>query len=526
MASTYTANTGLEKIASGEQAGTWGNTTNANFDIIDDALNGVLSITVSGETTLTTSDGVLSNGHHKVIILAGTPSSAFNLIIAPNDVQKWYIVVNSSGQTATVLQGGGSGTTVAITDGASTTVYADGAGTNANVAKVSTDVSVDASPQLGGNLDVNGKLIKFGDSATAGSDDTLEFGASDDMQLYHDGTNSFIANATGVLKIATETSGIAVTIGHTTSEVTIADNVTVTGNITASADLSVGDDLTLGSDSAVISIGADGDTTLTHTDGSGLTLNSTNKIMFNDASQFIQGSSATVLSLGATDEIDLTATAIDINGTVDISGAATLSSTAAISGNATVGGTLGVTGALTENSSQVKVVGKESIWIPASAMYPNTTAGCARLAQVELSNGPELKCLDFDKDSDENAQFSIAFPKSWNEGTITFQAFFTATSTNTGTAAWGLSGVAIADDDSCNTAFGTNVVATAKAHSGTSNDIDVCAESGAVTIAGSPSTDELVFFQVMRDISADDLSADARLLGIKLFFTTDAKNDA
>ena len=89
-----------------------------------------------------------------------------------------------------------------------------------------------------------------------------------------------------------------------------------------------------------------------------------------------------------------------------------------------------------------------------------------------------------------------------------------------------MSGVAIADDDSCNTAFGTNVVATAKAHSGTSNDIDVSAESGAVTIAGSPSTDELVFFQVMRDVSADNLSADARLLGIKLFFTTDAKNDA
>ena len=79
-------------------------------------------------------------------------------------------------------------------------------------------------------------------------------------------------------------------------------------------DLKVQDDLTLTSDSAVITFGVDGDTTLTHTDGSGLTLNSTNKIMFNDASQFIQGSSATVLALGATDEIDLTATAIDVNG--------------------------------------------------------------------------------------------------------------------------------------------------------------------------------------------------------------------
>ncbi len=56
--------------------------------------------------------------------------------------------------------------------------------------------------------------------------------------------------------------------------------------------------------------------------------------------------------------------------------------------------------------------------------------------------------------------------------------------------------------------------------------LNVSDESGNVTIAGSPSTDELVFFQVMRDVSADNQSGDARLLGIKLFFTTDAKNDA
>ncbi len=173
----------------------------------------------------------------------------------------------------------------------------------------------------------------------------------------------------------------------------------------------------------------------------------------------------------------------------------------------------------------VKLPGKETIWVPAVAMYPNTTNGCAALAQVELSNGPEIKVLDFDASSDENAQFAVAFPKSWNEGTITFQAFFTVTGTNTGTVAWGLSGVAISDNDSCNTAFGTNVVATAKAHSGTSNDLDVAAESGAVTIAGSPAAADQVFFQVMRDVSADDQSGDARLLGIKLFFTTDASND-
>ena len=158
-------------------------------------------------------------------------------------------------------------------------------------------------------------------------------------------------------------------------------------------------------------------------------------------------------------------------------------------------------------------------------MYPNTTAG-AEAAQVELSNGPEIKTLDFDKDSDENAQFAVAFPKSWNAGTVTFQAFFTATATNTGTVSWDLAAVALADNGDLNTAFGTAVAPTAKAHSGTSNDLDVTAESGAVTIAGSPGDDEYVFFQITRDVSDDTLTADARLLGIKLFFTTDAANDA
>ena len=176
-------------------------------------------------------------------------------------------------------------------------------------------------------------------------------------------------------------------------------------------------------------------------------------------------------------------------------------------------------------SAAAKSAGKETIWVPALAMYGNTTNG-AEAGQTELGNGPELKTLAFDKDSDEFAQFAVAFPKSWNEGTITFQAFFTGNSTNTGNVAWKLAGTALADNGSLNTAFGTAVQATAKAHSGTAYDLDVAAESGAVTIAGSPSTDEYVFFEISRDISEDNFSADALLLGVKLFFTTDAGNDA
>jgi hypothetical protein len=115
--------------------------------------------------------------------------------------------------------------------------------------------------------------------------------------------------------------------------VTTASTSASTGSLTTGggagigADLYVGDDAYLITDSAVLGFGADKDTLLTHTDGTGLTLNSTNKLCFNDASQFVQGSSATVLSIGATDEIDLTATAVDLNGTLNVSGVATFQAT-------------------------------------------------------------------------------------------------------------------------------------------------------------------------------------------------------
>ena len=80
----------------------------------------------------------------------------------------------------------------------------------------------------GTTIDGANTSLAFGDS-TSSADARMQFGASQDMQLYHDGSNSFIDNNVGALRIATSTSGIAVTIGHTTSETTIADNLTVTG---------------------------------------------------------------------------------------------------------------------------------------------------------------------------------------------------------------------------------------------------------------------------------------------------------
>ncbi len=174
-----------------------------------------------------------------------------------------------------------------------------------------------------------------------------------------------------------------------------------------------------------------------------------------------------------------------------------------------------------------KTAGKESIYVPATAMYPSTTNPCSDLTQVETTAlRPDLKVLDFADGADDFAQFSVAFPKSWNEGTVTFQPFWTVTGTDSGTVAWQLAGVAITNDESINTAFGTQVATTALAFSGTSNDLMVSAESNPVTIAGSPAAADMCFFQINRDISADTQTGDARLLGVKLLFTTDAANDA
>ena len=82
----------------------------------------------------------------------------------------------------------------------------------------------------GTTIDGADTSLLFGDSSGT-TDARMKFGASSDIQIYHDGTNSFIENSTGALKIATESSGIAVTIGHTTSEVTIGDNLSITGTL-------------------------------------------------------------------------------------------------------------------------------------------------------------------------------------------------------------------------------------------------------------------------------------------------------
>lgn len=177
-------------------------------------------------------------------------------------------------------------------------------------------------------------------------------------------------------------------------------------------------------------------------------------------------------------------------------------------------------------SSAATPYGRQAIYIPATAMVPATTNGPASGSVETTTNKVMLSTLDFDTTTAEIAQFSIAMPKQWNEGTVTFKAVWShaSTATNFGVA-WDLSGVAFSDDDAQDTAFGT--VQTVTDTGGTTNDAYVTAESSAITIAGTPAAEDLVYFRIRRAPSngSDTLAIDARLHGIILYITTDAGND-
>jgi hypothetical protein len=140
MGSSYTDNNKFEKIGTGEQAGTWGTTTNLNFDMIDRAINGVTSIGLTGTTsTITTSDGTLTDGLFKVLQFTGSLSAGHTVTIAPNSVKKLYFVKNASGDTLTFIQGTGgtvgNGRAVAIENNKTGIIFCDGTGSD-STAKV------------------------------------------------------------------------------------------------------------------------------------------------------------------------------------------------------------------------------------------------------------------------------------------------------------------------------------------------------------------------------------------------------
>jgi hypothetical protein len=136
MPSTYTTNLGLEKPATGEQAGGWGNTANNSYDFIDQATDGSLPIQLSASTyTLTTQQGAPSQGRNKVLVFTGTLTQDTTVNIGPNTAQKIYFVTNATtgGFNLIFQQANATGSVFTLQPGYSAVIYTDGAGAAASV---------------------------------------------------------------------------------------------------------------------------------------------------------------------------------------------------------------------------------------------------------------------------------------------------------------------------------------------------------------------------------------------------------
>lgn len=282
-----------------------------------------------------------------------------------------------------------------------------------------------------------------------------------------------------------------------------------------------------------IELGAVSDTTLARASAGIISVEGVNVTMNSNASVHICSSielaaSDTTLSRASAGVLAVEGVTVSLNstsathtaGTIELGAATdtTLSRAAA--------GTLAVEGVNVLTTGTGRAQGKETIFIPAGAMKTRTTNGAAAGSVEQTTNKNMVVSLDFDTTTQEFAQFDVWFPKSWNLGTVTFQPSFSQLTTAAGGVVFGLAGVARSDADALDVAFGTAQTSTKTA--GTANLEYIGPESAAITIAGTPAAGDRVQFQINRTVAdaSDTLAQDARLHGIRLFFTTNAATDA
>jgi hypothetical protein len=209
MANSTSANLKLTVQATGENSGTWGQITNTNLLILEQAIGGYSAITVNATTgaTLTYSNGALSNGKDAVIKLTGTITTNIDVVI-PDSVEKTYIIENgtSGAFTVTVKTTSGTGVTWAATDKGTKMVYSDG--TNV-VDTAFTDLSSDITPQLSGILDTNGNDIIVDDAGAIEDDSNnpyIRFQKTASAVNYFDVTNQATGSAPEVAAVGSDTN--------------------------------------------------------------------------------------------------------------------------------------------------------------------------------------------------------------------------------------------------------------------------------------------------------------------------------
>ena len=228
MASTFTTNTGIEKPGVGEQSGTWGTTTNENFDIIDRALNGVtgIALTTNSDTSTLNTDttsGALSDGMFKVLQYTGTLDSAHTVTITPKSAAKVYLIYNNTSGSQNLIFSQGTGANATIIPGETAWIYADGGGEDAIVRRVELSKLTTA-------LDVNGQNI----TSASNGNVVISPNGTGDVQLDADTVRVGDSDADANISSNGNNNLILKTGNSTTGSMTIVDGAN--GNISLAPD--------------------------------------------------------------------------------------------------------------------------------------------------------------------------------------------------------------------------------------------------------------------------------------------------
>jgi hypothetical protein len=224
MASTYSSNFKLEKMVTGANANTWGTNTNNNLDVLDAFGAGYLSKSVAGSSniTLTTANAdPAAESSNKTIELTGALTGDIVVFIPATESQYTFFNNTTGSQTLTIAATGHTANGVVITQGAKTSVYCDG---SANF-NVEISGSTDAATGLGTGTVASARISGAYTGITGlgtlttdltttaninlGDDDKAQFGASQDLAIYHNCSHSIIEEVgTGKLELRSNGTGV------------------------------------------------------------------------------------------------------------------------------------------------------------------------------------------------------------------------------------------------------------------------------------------------------------------------------
>jgi len=267
MASVYTNDLRLEEIGSGEQSGTWGDTTNTNLELIAEAFSfGTETITTNADThTTTIADGATDPGRSMFLKYTGTLDSACTITIAPNTVSKLWFIENGTSGSQNILISQGSGANITIPPGDTKAIYSDGAGSGAAMVDafaslsvvdlkvqddltVTDDVAIGGLATVGGTLGVTG-IATFTDDIIIGDGKTI--GSASDVDAITIAANGQVTLTQTLIGTALDISGDIDVDGTTNLDVVdidgavdMASTLAVAGVVTANAGVVV-DNITI-----------------------------------------------------------------------------------------------------------------------------------------------------------------------------------------------------------------------------------------------------------------------------------------